>query len=141
MEEYESNIVNADKNYTGKTVIVSGIINRQTTTLTSNTLEVNVINGLTAVKSADKTSWADGALTYTLTINNTTGQTYTSPVITDTLDTTLVTFVPDSVTINGSTATSSQYTYNNSNGLLTVNLSDIATGGTATVTFKVTKNN
>lgn len=27
MEEYESNIVNADKNYTGKTVIVSGIIN------------------------------------------------------------------------------------------------------------------
>ena len=78
---------------------------------------------------------------YTLTINNTTGQTYTSPVITDTLDTTLVTFVPDSVTINGSTATSSQYTYNNSNGLLTVNLSDIATGGTATVTFKVTKNN
>ncbi len=27
MAEYESNIVNADKNYTGKTVIVSGIIN------------------------------------------------------------------------------------------------------------------
>ena len=116
-------------NELNNTANVSGTINGQTTTLTSNTLEVNVINGLTAVKSADKTSWADGELTYTL------------PVITDTLDTTLVTFVPDSVTINGSTATSSQYTYNNSNGLLTVNLSDIATGGTATVTFKVTKNN
>ena len=128
-------------NELNNTANVSGTINGQTTTLTSNTLEVNVINGLTAVKSADKTSWADGELTYTLTINNTTGQTYTSPVITDTLDTTLVTFVPDSVTINGSTATSSQYTYNNSNGLLTVNLSDIATGGTANVTFKVTKNN
>lgn len=128
-------------NELNNTANVSGTINGQTTTLTSNTLEVNVINGLTAVKSSDKTSWADGELTYTLTINNTTGQTYTSPVITDTLDTTLVTFVPDSVTINGSTATSSQYTYNNSNGLLTVNLSDIATGGTATVTFKVTKNN
>lgn len=128
-------------NELNNTANVSGTIDGQTTTLTSNTLEVNVINGLTAVKSADKTSWADGKLTYTLTINNTTGQTYTSPVITDTLDTTLVTFVPDSVTINGSAATSSQYTYNNSNGLLTVNLSDIATGGTATVTFKVTKNN
>ena len=128
-------------NELNNTANVSGTINGQTTTLTSNTLEVNVINGLTAVKSADQTSCADGELTYTLTINNTTGQTYTSPVITDTLDTTLVTFVPDSVTINGSTATSSQYTYNNSNGLLTVNLSDIATGGTATVTFKVTKNN
>ena len=128
-------------NELNNTANVSGTINGQTTTLTSNTLEVNVINGLTAVKSADKTFLADGELTYTLTINNTTGQTYTSPVITDTLDTTLVTFVPDSVTINGSAATSSQYTYNNSNGLLTVNLSDIATGGTATVTFKVTKNN
>lgn len=128
-------------NELNNTANVSGTIDGQTTTLTSNTLGVNVINGLTAVKSADKISWADGELTYTLTINNTTGQTYTSPVITDTLDTTLVTFVPDSVTINGSAATSSQYTYNNSNGLLTVNLSDIATGGTATVTFKVTKNN
>ena len=128
-------------NELNNTANVSGTIDGQTTTLTSNTLGVNVINGLTAVKSADKTSWADGELTYTFTINNTTGQTYTSPVITDTLDTTLVTFVPDSVTINGSAATSSQYTYNNSNGLLTVNLSDIATGGTATVTFKVTKNN
>ena len=128
-------------NELNNTANVSGTINGQTTALTSNTLEVNVINGLTAVKSADKTSWADGELTYTLIINNTTGQTYTSPVITDTLDTTLVTFVPDSVTINGSAATSSQYTYNNSNGLLTINLSDIATGGTATVTFKVTKNN
>ena len=62
-------------NELNNTANVSGTINGQTTTLTSNTLEVNVINGLTAVKSADKTSWADGELTYTLTINNTTGQT------------------------------------------------------------------
>lgn len=127
-------------NELNNTANVSGTINGETTTLTSNTLEVNLINGLTAVKSADKTSWADGELTYTLTVNNTSGVTYTSPVITDTLDTSLVTFVPDSVTINGSAASSSEYTYDSSTGLLTVNLSDIATSGTATVTFKVTKN-
>ena len=127
-------------NELNNTANVSGTINGQTTTVTSNTLEVSLINGLTAVKSADKTSWADGELTYTLTISNTTGQTYTTPVITDTLDTSLVTFVPDSVTINGSAATSSEYTYNEGTGLLTVNLSDIATGGNAIVTFKVTKN-
>lgn len=127
-------------NELNNTANVSGTINGETTTLTSNTLEVNLINGLTAVKSADKTSWADGELTYTLTVNNTSGVTYTSPVITDTLDTSLVTFVPDSVTINGSAASSSEYTYDSSTGLLTVNLSDIATDGTATVTFKVTKN-
>ena len=127
-------------NELNNTANVSGTINGETTTLTTNTLEVNLINGLTAVKSADKTSWADGELTYTLTVNNTTGVTYTSPVITDTLDTSLVTFVPDSVTINGSAASSSEYTYDSSTGLLTVNLSDIATNGTATVTFKVTKN-
>lgn len=127
-------------NELNNTANVSGTINGETTTLTSNTLEVNLINGLTAVKSADKTSWADGELTYTLTVNNTSGVTYTSPVITDTLDTSLVTFVPDSVTINGSAASSSEYTYDSSTGLLTVNLGDIATSGTATVTFKVTKN-
>lgn len=127
-------------NELNNTANVSGTINGETTTLTSNTLEVNLINGLTAVKSADKTSWADGELTYTLTVNNTSGVTYTSPVITDTLDTSLVTFVPDSVTINGSAASSSEYTYDSSTGLLTVNLSDIATDGTTTVTFKVTKN-
>ena len=127
-------------NELNNTANVSGTINGETTTLTSNTLEVSLINGLTAVKSADKTSWADGELTYTLTVNNTSGVTYTSPVITDTLDTSLVTFVPDSVTINGSAASSSEYTYDSSTGLLTVNLSDIANDGTATVTFKVTKN-
>ena len=43
-------------NELNNTANVSGTIDGQTTTLTSNTLEVNVINGLTAVKSADKTS-------------------------------------------------------------------------------------
>ena len=45
--------------------------------------------------------WADGVLTYTIAVTNSTAEIFTSPVITDVLDKTLVTFVDGSVTIDG----------------------------------------
>lgn len=44
--------------------------------------------------------WSEGDLTYTIVINNQTEESYTSPVITDILNTSLVTFVNDSVTVD-----------------------------------------
>lgn len=98
-----------------------------------------MVSGLTITKTADKSIWADGALRYTITINNQSTQSCTSPVITDVLDTSLVVFTPDSVTIDGVKATSSQYTYDESTSILTVNLEDLAAAATKTITFQVTK--
>lgn len=83
------------------TVKAVGNYNNIPTSITSDALVVTMISGLTITKTADKSIWADGALTYTITINNQSTQSYTSPVITDIIDTRLVTFTPDSVTIDG----------------------------------------
>lgn len=121
------------------TVRAVGNYNNIPTAITSDALVVTMISGLTITKTADKSIWADGALTYTITINNQSTQSYTSPVITDVLDTSLVVFTPDSVTIDGVKATSSQYTYDESTSTLTVNLEDLAAAATKTITFQVTK--
>lgn len=121
------------------TVRAVGNYNNIPTAITSDALVVTMVSGLTITKTADKSIWADGALTYTITINNQSTQSYTSPVITDVLDTSLVVFTPDSVTIDGVKATSSQYTYDESTSILTVNLEDLAAAATKTITFQVTK--
>lgn len=121
------------------TIRAVGNYNNIPTAITSDALVVTMVSGLTITKTADKSIWADGALTYTITINNQSTQSYTSPVITDVLDTSLVVFTPDSVTIDGVKATSSQYTYDESTSILTVNLEDLAAAATKTITFQVTK--
>ena len=91
------------------TVPSVGNYNNIQTTLTSNTSKVNIISGLTLTKEADKQNWSDGYLTYIITIDNQTNQNYSSPVITDIIDTTLVEFVPDSVTIDNVKAPQEKY--------------------------------
>lgn len=79
------------------TATAVGTYNEISTSLTSNVSVVNMISGLSMTKSADKVNWADGYLTYTVTINNQSTETYVAPVITDIIDTTLVDFVDGSV--------------------------------------------
>lgn len=83
--------------------------------------------------------WADGVLTYTITVTNSTAEIFTSPVITDVLDKTLVTFVDGSVTIDGQPAATEIYSYDEAGGKLTVNLSNIAPSVSSTITFQVKK--
>lgn len=128
METELSNVVTALGNYNGVSTSISSEANL-----------VTMISGLTIVKNADKTVWADGTLTYTITINNQTSVAYTTPVITDVLDGNLVTFVNDSVTIDGAKAESSQYNYDTSTNTLTVTLEDLAPSSSKTITFQVTK--
>lgn len=128
METELSNVVTALGNYNGVSTSISSEANL-----------VTMISGLTIVKNADKTVWADGTLTYTITINNQTSVAYTTPVITDVLDGNLVTFVNDSVTIDGTKAESSQYNYDTSTNTLTVTLEDLAPSSSKTITFQVTK--
>lgn len=51
-----------------------------------------------------------GNLTYTIVINNEADEDYTSPVITDMLDTNLITFVEESVTVDGVKLDATKYT-------------------------------
>lgn len=121
-----NNIVTAVGNYNGIA-----------TTITSNNVVVNMIDGLTIIKSANKTNWADGNLEYTIVINNGTDTSYNEVKVTDVIDTNLVTFITDSVTIND--ASSSEYTYDAETGTLTINLSDVLPSGSSMVKFQVKK--
>lgn len=110
------------------------------TAITSTASVVTMISGLTITKTADKQVWAEGNLTYTIKIDNQSGKTYTEPKITDELDTTKVTFVENSVTIDGSTADTSKYNFDSDTNTLTITLDDIAVTESCTVTFQVSKN-
>lgn len=69
MEKELSNIVSAVGNY-----------DEIPTSITSVASVVTMIDGLSISKGADKRVWADGLLTYTVTITNNTLKEYSSPV-------------------------------------------------------------
>lgn len=121
------------------TATVLGNYNNIPTEISTQALVVTMISGLSVTKTADKMIWSEGDLTYTIVINNQTEESYTSPVITDILNTSLVTFVNDSVTVDDVKLEASQYTWDDSTGKLTINLSDIDSKAKKTVAFKVSK--
>ena len=100
----------------------------------SNAVTTTIVQGLTATKTADKTYWVNGPLLYTIRIENNSGESFTKGVLTDVLNTDLITL--DSaygVEINSSKT--SDYIYTSGN--LSIQLPDLEDGGTATVTFQV----
>lgn len=114
-----------------------GNYNEIPTSITSSVSVVTMISGLTITKTADKQNWADGELTYTIVIDNKTDKSYVSPKITDILDINLVTFVDKSVFIDDVLTTN--YTYEESSGTLTITLEDITASSSKTIKFKVIK--
>lgn len=116
-----------------------GLYNNISTSLTSNTSVVNIVEGLTLKKTADKTNWGSGNLTYTITIDNQADETYVKPVVTDVIDTTFVDFVDGSVKINGAYATTQQYQFDQDTHTLTINLEDVTPSSTSTLEFLVKK--
>lgn len=120
-----------------------GEYNNISTSLTSEVSVVTIIDGLTITKSADKENWASGVLTYTIVVNNTTGNTYSGVNVTDVLDTTKIKLVDGSVTVDGNIIQKgtnvNEYTYDDTSGTLVVNLGDIATTVKKTITFQVSK--
>lgn len=116
-----------------------GNYNSIPTSITSTASVVTMIDGLSITKTADKQVWADGVLTYTIIIDNQTEKVYESPKVTDVLDNNSIEFVNGSVTIDEVTATSSEYSYNDSEHTLTVNLEDLDPSSTKTIKFQVSK--
>lgn len=78
-------------------------------------------------------------LTYTIVINDNTDLSYVAPVITDVKDISMVSFVNESITIDGVKADSSKYSYEEASGTLIINLDDIASSKNTTITFQVSK--
>lgn len=102
-------------------------------TFSSNQVSTTIIQGLTATKTADKEFWIDGPLLYTIQIQNSSGDTFSKGVLKDTLDSIVTLDTAFGVKINDSAT--SDFTFNG--GVLSVNLPDMADGGTLTVTFQV----
>lgn len=109
------------------------------TSLTSNTSVVNMIEGLTLLKEADKQNWSDGYLTYKITLDNTTDKSYDSPVITDVIDNSLIDFVEDSVIIDDVKADASKYNYDSDNHTLKITLDKVDASSKVVITFNVKK--
>lgn len=97
----------------------------------------------TVVSSGGATTQVGDTLTYTLTATNgkaaTLDTTWRDVVITDTLPAGLI-FDPKTanITINGVTATASDYTYDESTRLLTIPVGNLNSSESAVVTFKTT---
>ncbi len=115
---------------------VAGNYNSIPVALETEAVVTNLIDGITITKTADRQNWATGLLTYTITVSNNAENSLEAPVITDVLDTALVKFVENSVTVNGVSKTAS---YDAATGTLTVDLETIAVGGKAEVMFQVQK--
>lgn len=122
-------------------VTASGTYNSIPTSLTSNTMVVNMVDGLTIIKDADKKNWVDGELTYTVTIQNNTDKTYTNITVTDVIDNNFVDFVDDSVMIDGVKATVNQASYEEQTHTLTIKLDEVSPSTSSIITFQVTKKN
>lgn len=126
-------------NELNNTAIAVGNYNSIPTQLTSNTSVVNIIDGLTLTKDADKKNWGSGSLKYTITLDNQADEPYTNVKITDEINTTLVKFVEGSVKINDIDASIDQASYDDASHTLTVNLNEVAASSRTTVTFLVEK--
>lgn len=121
------------------TATVLGNYNSVPTEISTTALVVTMLSGLTVTKSADKPVWSEGNLTYTIEINNATTEVYTSPVITDILNPTLITLVKGSIKVDSTMLEESNYTFEDSTGKLTITLPDITSQSKKTVTFEVSK--
>ena len=120
------------------TVNTSGLVNNLLTGLT-DTMSIQLVEGLSVTATADRASWADGYLTYSITIDNTGSDAYTGVTVSDILDPALIRLVAYSVTVDGDTA---DYTYDSLTGELVVSpLSPFAVpaGESVVITFQVEK--
>lgn len=101
----------------------------------SSVVTTTIIKDLAITKSADKDYWADGPLTYTIMVENSSGSALSSSTITDALDITKVTFNNEYGVKVDDVAF---YDYEiEDDGTLIVTLPEIADTKTTTIKFQV----
>lgn len=113
---------------------VTGTYDSDPLTLESNAVVTSILKGLTIRKDVDKQKWATGPLTYTITVENNADNEFENTTLVDILDPNLISLVANSVQVN---STTTQYTYEEDTGKLSINLGTIAVGDTSVITFRV----
>ena len=107
-----------------------------TINFSSNKVTTTIVQGLSVTKSADKTNWVDGPLTYTIVVQNNSGSELSNGTLTDTIDTTLVDF---NTTFGVQLDDSSYSTYTYNSGNLEITLPNLEDEKQITITFQVTR--
>lgn len=113
---------------------VIGTYDSDPLTLESNAVVTSILKGLTIRKDVDKQKWATGPLTYTITVENNADNEFENTTLVDILDSNLISLVANSVQVN---STTTQYTYEEDTGKLSISLGTIAVGDTSVITFRV----
>lgn len=127
-------------NKLSNTVIINGSYHNIPTLLTSNTLTISIQDALTITKSADKNTWHEGNLTYTITIDNKNNRSYKNSKITNIINTKLVSLIPNSIKINNIPAKDNEYSYNTALNTLTIYLDTITSNSKTIISFSIKKN-
>lgn len=115
----------------------NGTYNDIPTALTSETVTVLLVDGLTMTYAADKATWADDSyLTYTITITNGAAYPYVAPTVaTDAFNAAVVTLVENSVTVDGQPFAGYTFT----DGVLSLTIPDVEVSSSAVITFQMQK--
>ena len=126
-------------NELSNSVTMVGNYNNILTSITSNTLVVSIIEELTITRAVDKRNWIDGFLTYTITINNKNNNTFFNSIVTDIIDTSLVNFMANSITINGRPASKREYSYDGDSNILRITLAEVVANTDTIITYRIKK--
>ncbi|MDR2932552.1 MAG: hypothetical protein LBV27_05535 [Oscillospiraceae bacterium] len=102
---------------------------------------VQLVDGLTMALAADRQFWVNGPLTYTATIDNTSGVVYTTPDVTFILEPSVVSFTAGSVKIDDVVAAEGtdpgEYEYTEATSTLVVHLDTVADAASTKVEYQV----
>lgn len=109
-----------------------------TSTIISNVVSTQIIDGLEVTKSANKSYWVDGSLMYNVVITNQSGGLLKNAVLTDNIDTDLVDF-DHHYGVKYREIYNLEYTLDN--GELKVNLPELSNNATINLSFQVIKRN
>ena len=126
-------------NELSNSVTMVGNYNNILTSITSNTLVVSIIEELTITRKVDKQNWIDGFLTYIITINNKNNTTFFNSIVTDIIDTSLVNFMANSITINGRPASKREYSYDGDSNILRITLAEVVANTDTIITYRIKK--
>lgn len=118
----------------------SGYYKSLETIIQSNENTILLTNNLEVVKKSNKTLWATGNLTYTINVKNLSSIILKNIIITDVLDSKLISLIVESVRINDVPAGYGIFTYNKNNGALAINLPKIEPNELVVIKYQVTKN-
>ena len=105
-------------------------------TIISNVVSTQIIDGLEVTKTANKSHWVVGSLIYNVVITNQSGDVLKNAVLTDIIDTNLVDFDYD-YGVKNRDIYSLEYTMDS--GVLKVDLPELSNNATINISFQVTQ--